>query len=95
MNIAIDFDDTLTRAPELWKVFVDKAKELGHNLYCVTCRRHTDENCEIVDDWMDEHDIQIFTVFTNMRSKRQVMDERGIRIDIWIDDIPESVEHGR
>jgi hypothetical protein len=91
MIIAIDFDDTLTSDPNIWRPFVEKARERGHSVYCVTCRRNTSENYEDIDNWMDENDIQLPIVFTNLRSKRNAMLNRGLNVDIWIDDSPRTV----
>ncbi len=94
MNIAIDFDDTLTADGDLWRVFVKKANKNGHRVYCVTSRRDTEENTQIVNDWLDAHDCQMPIIFTSLRSKLDVVRERGIRIDIWIDDRPETIIRG-
>lgn len=94
MNIAIDFDDTLTASPDLWVCFVNKCTELGHRVYCVTSRRDTEENCEVVNEWLDTYGIQMHVIFTSLRSKLDVMRERDIKIDIWIDDRPETIIRG-
>lgn len=94
MNIAIDFDNTLTADPDLWGIFVDRAKKLGHRCYCVTARRDTEENNEIVSEWMNENQITIPVFYTSLRSKVEYMQERDIKIDIWIDDDPRTLVNG-
>jgi hypothetical protein len=95
MNLAIDFDDTLTADPILWKAFCDKAHELGHKVWLVTCRRQTEENVDIVYDYLEEHGIEIPVIFTNLDSKQAHVYEMGLKIDIWVDDMPRSILYGR
>lgn len=88
MNIAIDFDDTLTADAKLWEVFIDHARKLGHTVYCVTARRDTDDNRESIDEWMRMHGIKLNVWYTGLQSKVEFMRAKGIKIDIWIDDDP-------
>jgi hypothetical protein len=89
-TIAIDFDNTYTADEALWNLFVQAAIARGHRVICVTARRDTDENREIV---------QIpgcMTYFTGLSSKLWYMTEkRGVKVDIWIDDDPRSLVNGR
>ncbi|CAB5221619.1 hypothetical protein UFOVP247_216, partial [uncultured Caudovirales phage] len=41
MNIALDFDDTYTRAPSLWNNFIADAKDKGHDIRIVTYRKRS------------------------------------------------------
>lgn len=92
MNLALDFDDTYTKDPELWHEVIRLAELRGHRVYVVTCRRDTPENREIV---------RVPTLppyrhyFTGLAPKRWYMQQQGIEIDVWIDDLPESVREGR
>jgi 5'(3')-deoxyribonucleotidase len=95
MNIAIDFDDTLTADAKLWRLFCEYAEELGHKVFVVTCRRDTPDNRETVKEWLRMHLIDLHVVYTNLRSKQTVCEERGMRIDVWIDDHPLSILEGR
>jgi len=91
-HIAIDFDETFTADPELWQNFIRDAHARGHRVYCVTCRRDTPENREIVRI----PDLPAYRhYFTSLAPKRWFMEQRGIQIDIWIDDQPECVREGR
>lgn len=91
-HIAIDWDETFTADPELWQAFIKLAEERGHRVYCVTCRRDTEENREIV---RVESLPAYRHYFTGLSPKRWFMEQRGIQIDIWVDDHPESVKEGR
>jgi hypothetical protein len=92
--IAIDFDETLTADPELWLDFVRKAKTRGHNVVCVTARRDTESNRDILRLWMWENDIDLFTHYTSLGSKLDHMERIGVKVDIWIDDDPRKCALG-
>ena len=38
MKIALDYDETFTAAPVLWKMFIEICKQQGHNIKFVTFR---------------------------------------------------------
>lgn len=103
MNIAIDFDDTFTADPDLWRSFIEDALNRGHLVYIVTCRMDNDENrAEVHGDCGPQIGDSPITglprhrhYFTSMSPKRWFMLQRGVVIDIWIDDIPDCVENGR
>jgi hypothetical protein len=92
--IAIDFDETLTADPSLWAAFIDLARGQGHIVCCVTARRDTDENREDIEDWMQEHRIDLRTHYTSLASKVDFMKRRGFAVDIWIDDDPRKCALG-
>jgi hypothetical protein len=94
LTIAIDFDDTLTAAPHLWEQFVSLARMSGHRVVCVTARRGTLENVEILDDWMRAHGIDLPVYYTSLSSKVDYMRSHGHKIDIWIDDDPRKCALG-
>lgn len=89
LTIAIDFDDCYTADPELWDAFISHARERGHRVICCTCRRETMDNV---------HDCDVpgvLTHFTGGSPKRWYLEQRGIFVDIFIDDHPECVKEGR
>ena len=91
----IDFDDTITAAPELFASFIRDLRKHGHRAICVTARRYTDENREELADYFDRHGIaEVPIVFCNLRSKVDTMTKRGIKVNIWIDDTPHALVHG-
>ena len=83
MIFALDFDGTYTADPELWDQWVRLCRRRGHRVYVVTMRYPSeavpDELAELVDR----------VIYTGRRAKKQLLDSRGILIDIWIDDRPE------
>lgn len=89
MKIAIDFDGTYTAMPLLFDRFITDLKLSGHTVIVVTSRRDTPENREIV---------QVpgcSVIFTGLVAKRWYCEQqRNIKFDIWIDDLPESITQG-
>lgn len=90
----LDFDDTFTADPELWALFIREAQAKGHRVYCVTARRNSDENIEILSETFANHALEIPIVFCNLGSKTWTMEQRGIKVNIWIDDAPHALVHG-
>jgi hypothetical protein len=84
MNISLDYDDTYTRAPFLWDMFIQTAKSQGHKVYCVTMRR-PNEGADVIAAL--GHQVEAIH-FTSRHGKRNYMFKQGIRIDVWIDDEP-------
>ena len=94
MNIAIDFDDTFTADMVLFGTFIANAKARGHNCYIVTARRQTEENIDTVDYWLSIFKCQVPVIFSELGSKIDAVERRGIKIDIWIDDDPTTLVRG-
>lgn len=94
LTFALDFDDTFTACPELWAMFINQAKSLGHTVYIVTARRGTTENADIIRDAMFDACCEVSVVFSSLGSKIHAMERRGIKVDIWIDDDPEKLVKG-
>ena len=94
MLIAIDFDDTLTADPVMFRTLIAVVKSFGHHVCCVTARCDIAENREWVSDWMREHDISLYAHFTSLESKVDYMQRIGVTVDIWIDDDPRKCALG-
>ena len=93
-RIAMDFDETLTAAPLLFKKFVSDVREFGWDIILVTARRDTFENNETVNQFLDEWDIDLPVYFTSLQSKVDYMKQIGVEVDIWIDDDPKRCALG-
>lgn len=93
-KIALDFDDTYTADPELWSAFVKLAIHRGHQVYCVTARHNTEENTDAINEAFEEQGIQLPIIFSNMGSKADEVQRRGLKIDIWCDDSPWAIVNG-
>lgn len=90
MIIAIDYDDTYSINPEMWEVCIAAWRLWGHAVICVTCRQDTEENREeVVVPGVPRY-------FTGGSPKRWFLEQppRGIRVDVWIDDNPDSIIRG-
>lgn len=60
----------------------------GHSVYCVTMR-NPDGEAVVVQRTLGHLVDGIFC--TNRKAKKPFMFERGISIDVWVDDQPEAV----
>lgn len=78
MKIGLDYDGTITAAPELWLAFYYTAIAQGHEVVVVTMR-HPEEAVE---------DFPAKVIYTGRKAKKLWCDKQGIDIDIWIDDRP-------
>lgn len=81
MKIALDYDETYTKDPVLWGYFIDHAVQRGHEVMVVTFRAPE----------LEIEDMGIPVYYTSYRAKRKYMESQGVRIDIWIDDSPETI----
>lgn len=94
LNIALDFDDTFTADPELWRKFVLSAEEAGHTVWMVTARRDTADNRDIISKALGNLEDYVQVIFANLKSKMDHCDSIGLKINIWIDDSPHAVVFG-
>lgn len=86
MNVAIDYDYTYTLDPQLWDDIIKIMQAAGHQVYCVTARRHW-ESKEVLDTIGK----LVPVYFTERKAKKPFMLQQGIIIDVWIDDTPEAI----
>jgi len=89
MTISIDYDKTWTADPDLWRKFYYDAKERGHRVVIATNRK----------EWSDDmkrgaipDDCSIY--FCGCSLKADYMRRMGVQVDIWIDDMPGTVQSG-
>jgi hypothetical protein len=91
MNISLDYDQTYTRAPAIWDNFITLLKQGGHNVYVVTMRYDKPIEADEVKDALASKVDGIY--FTGRKAKSKFMFERGISIDVWVDDMPFFVDN--
>ncbi|QDP59490.1 MAG: hypothetical protein GOVbin4162_64 [Prokaryotic dsDNA virus sp.] len=85
MKIALDYDETFTADPELWKMFISACEYRGHSVKFVTYR--PDRNDGYNDDiLLDAESLKIDVIFTGGKQKENFWDA-----DVWIDDSPETI----
>lgn len=83
MIISLDYDDTYTKDPEFWTSFISMVKDFGHTVICCTLRSES--------EWDGNLSIPVYC--TNGMCKRDFLVYKGIKVDIWIDDMPEGIIH--
>jgi len=79
MRIALDFDNTITRDPDLWSAFVGLALSRGHEVKIVTSR-HPGLPVPIIN-------CPIEIIYCSFTAKRKHYDA-----DVYIDDDPKHVD---
>lgn len=87
MRIALDYDDTYTRDPIMWDVFIDYAIERGHDIRIVTFRSESMNNADI--EWTIGDRIPV--IYTGGQRKRVCCYAQGFMVQVWIDDMPEII----
>lgn len=95
MNLSIDFDDTYTRDPEMWDLFIELAKHRGHTVYCITARAPSKINQEEVYDSIGRLIGKDNCLFTDAMAKAKYAFALGVCIDVWIDDLPSNVDNNK
>ena len=81
--IALDYDGTYTADPPLWNSFIQAATKSGHRVICITMRT-PQESIQIPCD----------VYYTSRKAKIPFMRDLGIKVNIWIDDMPELLFQG-
>jgi len=85
MLVALDYDGTYTKDPELWLLFIKLAQARGHEVVVATMR--TFEETHDMDERLT--DLINRVVPTDRMAKKPFLASYGMRPDIWIDDQPE------
>jgi hypothetical protein len=85
---ALDIDHTYTGDPEGFRQFVSLMKERGHRFIFATGREKWTDDMTA----MNLPDIPI--VFCGRDFKRKAVTASGYKVDIWIDDMPGTIEPG-
>jgi hypothetical protein len=93
MNIALDYDGTYTLDPLFWDWFIGKSSVAGHTVFIVTARSEILDKNETLRRL---HREGVRVIYCDGVAKKHVLlmlaqHEPNIKIDVWIDDRPESV----
>lgn len=88
MKLALDFDNTFTRDPELWKEFIGLCNKRGHEIMIVTMRAGRGDAKAQVEAAIGD---LCPVIYCHHTFKRKVTSQKGVNIDIWIDDLPEGI----
>ena len=86
MRFGIDFDDTTTKDPGLWRILIGAMRRRDHEVYIVTARLKTLAPEEL-DPWRT---IVNGVFFTEWKAKGPFMDAIGLHCDVIIDDLPSA-----
>ncbi len=84
LAIGIDYDDTITVHPNMFKDIINVFRKYGCDLYIVTARAQGDYS----DNLKDYLDIVDGIIFSEATAKQDIAE-----IDIWIDDFPLAITH--
>lgn len=87
MNIALDYDNTYTRDPQAWDVFIMMFRSRGHKVFLVTCR-DADNYKKVKEVIVALNNKTDGIFFTSDKAKDLFMIQKDILIDVWIDDTP-------
>jgi hypothetical protein len=86
MIIALDYDRTYTADQELWNAFIKAARSRGHEVIILTWRTSA------IDPEFERLYPKVNAIWcTDRGSKRAYAERLGVKVDIWIDDNPESI----
>lgn len=88
MIIALDYDGTYTLDPESWNKMILNFEEAGHKVICVTGRDDREDFARPVLDSIGKY-CQV--IFAGKEWKRDAVAAAGFKVDVWIDDMPESI----
>lgn len=89
MTIAIDLDNTWTRAPNLWFRFYYDAADRGHHIVMVTARRDPVTPEERARCMLPN---SLPIIYTAGDFKKPCAEAAGYKVDIWIDDTPGMID---
>lgn len=90
MIIAIDIDNTWTRDPEMWREIVALMESRGHQVIIATGRIGWSQDMERMGIPPKSP-----IVFTMNEFKEKACMAAGYKVDIWIDDMPGTIQSVR
>jgi hypothetical protein len=87
MNISLDYDETYTRDPIAWDEMIKLFRSRGHTVYVVTMR-HGFPSDEAYGPSVALREKVDAIFYTGRKAKKPYMEDQGLWIDVWIDDMP-------
>lgn len=88
LTFGIDYDGTYNADPDLFKDIIKLIKSKGHKVVIVTGRSECTGQ-EIKNEMINVAPI----VFAGDTWKKNAALAMGYEIDVWVDDLPESISH--
>jgi HK97 family phage portal protein len=94
MTVSIDFDRTFAADPQMWGEFAKKAVADGNTVVMISRRPESDRE-EVISSLGDyaESFSQVLLVGGDTL-KADAADEAGIKVDVWVDDSPQTIKKG-
>lgn len=89
--ISLDFDNTYTAAPGLWRSFITDAAARGNRVVCISRRHDTEANREEMRLAFGDLDLADLILCGPDTQKRAAAAAAGLEVDVWIDDSPEGI----
>lgn len=89
--ISLDYDQTFTAAPGLWRSFVAMAAENGNQVVMISRRERTDDNLAEMRLALGDLDLSDLILCGPDVQKRAAAEAAGLSVDVWIDDYPEGI----
>src|SRR5688572_571493 len=87
-TINLDYDDTFTTDPIFWRRFAEDALNCGKTILCICARR---ESVESRKELEFAYPKGVLIYFTGHNPKKKFAEDRGIKVDIWIDNNPSAL----
>jgi diacylglycerol kinase family enzyme len=97
--IAFDYDGTLKGSYEfdkaeckLWGRIMQSLEDAGYRVIICSMRYYTDEDMTEIHQWKKLAGYNAGVVFCGGKgTKDEVCKSLGLKVDIWVDDMPESI----
>lgn len=87
MIIAFDFDNTISKDANGFCSIMKLMESRGHKVVVVTGRKSTTYPEDL--SFLKRMGFDVY--FTEHKAKREYMRGIGIEVEVWVDDLPESV----
>lgn len=85
MNIAFDYDDTITLDRPFWLGIIKLTLVCGHGAFIVSCRTDNIENLTSIRDWLGGMGEKVPVILTNHTSKQEAVKLHNYKIDVWVE----------
>ena len=91
--LSIDYDQTWTAAPAMWRSFVEDAVGRGNRVAMITRREDTTANQDEIRSSLGDSfsALEQLVLCGPDVQKRAAAEAAGLSVDIWIDDTPETI----
>jgi HK97 family phage prohead protease len=95
LTVSIDYDDTFSAAPGMWRSWILDAATRGHRILCISRREDTDANRGELLVAFQGLPVDKVILCGPKTQKRAAAQAAGLEVDVWIDDRPEAIPDSR